>query len=145
MSNVEAFSDFLPDQRCLMSCLRIKFRQGVGTAFFIRYGQKHFLVTADHVVSGLHDGDNFAFQFNDTWIMSRCNRVIRCNIGTDVAMIIGEDRFHKFFSGQGFDYSQLIQGVLLGGIVAYLGFPLGLNVRVGIKKDGTFANLERDP
>jgi len=60
-------------------------------------------------------------------------------------MIIGEDRFHKFFSGQGFDYSQLIQGVLLGGIVAYLGFPLGLNVRVGIKKDGTFANLERDP
>lgn len=137
-----SFADVFPDQQSLISCIPIRFGQSCGTAFFVRSKGRQFVATAAHVVHGMQTCDNFAFQFNGEWNLVPCRAIERCEKGTDIAIFRGDDKFHQFFGGRGFDAEQLDPGVFLGGSVAYLGYPLGLNVSAGIAKDGTFSEEE---
>jgi hypothetical protein len=128
-------NDQYPTQKTLQSCLRIRFGESSGTAFLVNHGSQQFMVTAAHVLNGIQPGDKFAFFFNSKWWLTRFQKIRFCDEKTDVCALIADDQFHKFWSNQGFELSEIGGNFAIGERVYYLGFPLGYSTDLSADLD----------
>lgn len=113
----------LVSQLFLTRVLRIRYRGGIGSALYAEIGGVQVLLTAAHVVSGMHPGDNFEIRFNRDWLLVRANDVEFCREGTDVAAICPAAEL-----GEGISEDLLDGQVFVGQDVVYCGFPLGFEM-----------------
>ena len=94
--------------------------EGTATAFTVDVDGREYLITAKHVVSGLHDEDKIDVFMNDNWSPLKV-KIFRCEDPIDIAVLIPPHQMTVNFDLP-FDKTDFIYGL----DAYFLGFPYGI-------------------
>lgn len=123
--------------------MRIRYRHGPATAVYFSVYGYHFVLTASHVAKDMQKGDKFEVRFKRDWVSVGVRDVEHDDEQFDICAILPETQW-----GQGLDEQASTDFVYVGEEVAFIGFPLNLEVYLttgdlgwpmGLVKSGIFS------
>ncbi|WP_299185302.1 serine protease [uncultured Aquimarina sp.] len=109
----------------------LKYGEGTGTCFAIDFDKKQYLITAKHVIEGLHDGDRVEFYHENKWITLPV-KVVGHHKTADVSVISINQKLAEF------PLEPSIVGLTYGQDLYFLGFPYRLVNEVNNKINRNF-------
>lgn len=111
---------------------RIRWGDSIGTAFTIDVDNKQYLVTAQHVVKGLHDKAQLSVFGNQNWKPLDVNLVGHCASGIDISVLAPSQQL----TTAGLPIEPTAAGLIYGQEVFFLGFPYNFFVDVIFTDEG---------
>ncbi len=104
----------------LQRVLFIKYGQGTGTAFTAEIDERQYLITANHVVNGINDGDPVSIFHDSNW-KDIPVKLIKCNESdVDIIVLAIPEQLTPILP-----LEPTMDGIAFGQDVYFLGFPFG--------------------
>jgi S1-C subfamily serine protease len=104
----------------LTRVLYIKYGQGTGTAFTIEINERQYLITANHVVSGIKDGESISIFHDSNWEDIPV-KLINCDKpDVDIIVLAASQQLTPTLP-----LEPTMDGLVFGQDVYFLGFPFG--------------------